>query len=207
LDDAERVIPLSSEVFRPLLKFTGLLSVAFCGIGNYNLDNRFINDIPDAWPNIKVLMFASYRPASCDVTFTAMVSLASTCRSLQSLHLTCGATQSTVVPQTEDGTEKLWPAQAALRELHLGHSHVSEVARMPYFLAKVFPSLSNLDWYHFHGNFDIEFFSETALEEVRFQLQVLQNLADSDDHNDNDDSDVEWEDSDNSDDSDDDDWM
>jgi hypothetical protein len=32
VDNAELVIPLSSEVFRPLLKFTGLLSVAFGSI-------------------------------------------------------------------------------------------------------------------------------------------------------------------------------
>jgi hypothetical protein len=213
-EDTDLVIPLSSEVFRPLLKFTGLLSVVFGGIGNYNLDDRFINDIPDAWPGIQELKFASYRPASCAVTFTAMVSLASRCRSLQSLYLTCSATQSTMIPQAEDGTERLWPAQTALRELHLGHSQVSEVARMPYILAKVFPALSFLDWYHFFGSFDIENSSERALEEVRYQLQVLQNLADPDDHDDIDDSDVEWEDDDDSSEdsedsgyTDDDDWM
>ncbi|KIK39870.1 hypothetical protein CY34DRAFT_14105 [Suillus luteus UH-Slu-Lm8-n1] len=195
-EDSDLVIPLSSEVFRPLLKFTGLLSVAFGSIGNYNLDDRFINDIPDAWPGIHELKFASYRPASCAVTFTAMVSLASRCRSLQSLYLTCSATQSTIIPQAEDGTEKFSPAQTALRELHLGYSQVSEVARMPYILAKVFLALSFLDWYHFFGSFDIENSSERALEEVRYQLQVLQNLADPDDHDDIDDSDVEWEDDD-----------
>jgi hypothetical protein len=89
--------------------------------------------------------------------------------------------------------------------LHVGHSQASEVARMPYILAKVFPALSNLDWYHFFGSFDIENVSETALEEVWYQLSVLQNLPGHDDHDDNYDSDVEWEED--SDDSDDDDRM
>jgi hypothetical protein len=176
LDDAERVIPLSSEVFRPLLKFTGLLSVSFEGIGNYDLDNRFINDIPDAWPGIQELKFSSYRPASCAVTFTAMVSLASRCRSLQSLHLTCDASQPTIVPQADDGTERLWPAQTALRELHVGHSYVPEVARIPYILAKVFPALNLLrfNWYYYVGMAD---FNESGpvLNEVRKQLNVLLN--------------------------------
>jgi hypothetical protein len=153
------------------------LSVAFEGIGNYDLDDRFINDIPDAWPGIQELKFASFRPASCAATFTAMVSLASRCRSLQSLHLTCDASQPTIVPQAEDGTERLWPAQTALRELHVGHSQVSEVARMPYILANVFPALSNVNfaWEQFFGSFDIENFSVPVLEEVWDELGVLQN--------------------------------
>jgi hypothetical protein len=44
----------------------------------------------------------------------------------------------------------LWPAQTALYYLHLQHSHVLEVARMPYILAKVFPTLKFLDWHYLH---------------------------------------------------------
>jgi hypothetical protein len=68
VENAEFDIPLSSEVFRPLLKSTGQFSVDFDGIGNYNLDDRFIDDIPDAWPGIQVLKFASNRPTSCTAT-------------------------------------------------------------------------------------------------------------------------------------------
>jgi hypothetical protein len=186
LEDVELVIPLSSAVFRPLLKFTGLLYVVFEGIGNYNLDDRFINDIPDAWPRIQELKFASYRPASCAVTFTAMVSLASRCRSLQFLHLTCDASQPTL--------ERLWPAQTALRELHVGYSQVSEVARMPYILAKVFPALPtwNFNWYQSNGSFNIVNVSEPALQEVCDQLCALQGLPGQDDYDGNYDSDMEW---------------
>ncbi|KIK31826.1 hypothetical protein CY34DRAFT_19531 [Suillus luteus UH-Slu-Lm8-n1] len=178
VENAELAIPLSSEVFRPLLKFTVLLSVDFNGIGNYNLDDRFIDDIPDAWPGIQVLKFASNRPASCTATFIAMVSLALRCRSLRSLHLTCDASQPTIVPQAEDGTERLWPAQTALRELHFGHSNVPEVASIPYILAKVFPALSSLRWYDFVGGFFIDNVSRPVLEEVWKQLKVLRGQDD-----------------------------
>ncbi|KAG2745572.1 hypothetical protein P692DRAFT_20955116 [Suillus brevipes Sb2] len=169
LDD-ERVIPLSSEIFRPLLTFTGLLSVVFEGIGNYSLDDMFINAIPDAWPGIQELKFASHRPASCAVSFTAMVVFASRCRSLQSLHLTCDATEPTVIPQDKDGTERLWPAQSALRRLHFGHSKVPQVGRMPFILAKVFPALSELKCSHFAG----------SLLEVFKLVKVLRKFPDRD---------------------------
>jgi hypothetical protein len=199
LKNDDQVIPLFSEVFRPLLKFTGLLSVAFEGLGNYHLDNWFINDIPDAWPSIQVLRFASYRPSSWGVTFTVMVSFASRCKSLRSLHLTCVASQPTIIPQAEDGTEGLWPAQTALRKLHLEHSFVpdSEVARMPYILANVFPALSSVDcyWYVGSANFDHRNDLLLPLQEVCEQLKVLRQLAGQDDHHDTfwDNSDMEWD--------------
>ncbi|KAG1732537.1 hypothetical protein EDD22DRAFT_960343 [Suillus occidentalis] len=160
--NTELVIPLSSEVFRPLLKFTGLLSVIFQGIGNYNLDNRFINDIPDAWPGIQELKFASFRLAGCAVTFDCD-----------------GVTRI----KAEDGREMLWPAQTALRLLHVGHSQVSEVARMPYILAKVFPDLGMIYWCSHAGSYQIRNASGPLMEEVREQLHELQNPL----------SDMEWE--------------
>jgi hypothetical protein len=174
--NTEVVIPLSSEVFRPLLKFTGLFSVIFKGIGNINLDNRFINDIPDAWPGIQELKFWSHRLTGCDVTFAAMVSLASRCRSLHTLNLTFDASQPTMVPQAEDGTEMLWPAQTALSLLDVGHSQVSEVARMPYVLAKVFPDLKRIYWSSHAGSFQIINPSAPLMQQVQEQLWDLQNM-------------------------------
>ncbi|KAG1732540.1 hypothetical protein EDD22DRAFT_927157 [Suillus occidentalis] len=189
--NTELVIPLSSEVFRPLLKFTGLSAVIFKGIGNVNLDNRFINDIPDAWPGIQELKFASFRLAGCDVTFAAMVSLASRCRSLRTLYLTFDASQPTMVPLAEDGTKMLWPVQKALRELHVGHSQVSEVSRMPYILAKVFPDLGTIYWCRHAGSDEITNASGPLLQQVRAQLWQIQNqLTDMEwDEDDSDDSD------------------
>jgi hypothetical protein len=115
------------------------------------------------------------------------------------LHLTCDASQPTIVPQAEDGTERLWPAQTALRELNFWHSQVPEVARIPYILAKVFPALSRLHWCNSAGSFTIRNVSRPVLEDVWEQLRILQNTPD---HDDNYDSDMEWEeDSDDSDDS------
>ncbi|KAG1875998.1 hypothetical protein C8R48DRAFT_811267 [Suillus tomentosus] len=123
------VIPLHSESFQPLFKFKRLLSVKFIGIGNFELDDRFLNDVPVAWPNIWELKLTSWkRHAFYSVTFTAMMSLASRCRSLQTLHLTVDATQSTTIPQALDEIEELWPTQTTLRNLHLGYSRVLEVA-------------------------------------------------------------------------------
>ncbi|KAG1865446.1 hypothetical protein DFJ58DRAFT_864448 [Suillus subalutaceus] len=194
VDNNELVIPLPSEIFRPLLKFSNLLSVKFIGIGNYNLDDRFIDDVAVAWPDIQELKFASRRCSSCTVTFTAMMSLASRCRSLHTLHLTLDATQPTTAPRAPDGTEELWPMQTALHKLHLGESEVSYCARVPYFLTEVFPNLSKFKWYDSLRDSDYDLFVQSALEEVWQQLKVLWNLAD-------DDSGEEWEE-----DSDDDDW-
>ncbi|KAG2103383.1 uncharacterized protein F5147DRAFT_775931 [Suillus discolor] len=156
IPDPLLIIPLSSEIFRPLFKFNRLSSVKFVGVGNFNLDDGFLYDVPDAWPSIRELKLTSWKRRAIDsVTFTAMMSLASRCRSLQTLHLTVDATQSTIIPRAPDGTEKLWPTQTALRNLHLGYSQVSEVARIPYFLAEVFPTLFDFKWYDYYcGHYD-----------------------------------------------------
>jgi len=191
VDDSELAIPLPSEIFRPLLKFGKLLSVEFIGIGNYNLDDRFINDVAVAWPNIRELKFASQRRGTCTVTFAAMMSLASRCRLLQTLHLTFDATQMTTMPRAPDGTEVLWPKQTALYMLHLGYSEVARIARVPYFLAEVFPTLSDFKWYDYFGDTGIDVVMESALLEAWQQLRMLRNLPydDDDDDGDGDDSD------------------
>ncbi|KIK43134.1 hypothetical protein CY34DRAFT_804136 [Suillus luteus UH-Slu-Lm8-n1] len=136
-------IPLVSEVFRPLLKFTGLLSVEFVEMGNYCLDDQFIYQIINAWPGIQKLSFVSgHSPARAEVTFNAMMSLATRCKSLRSLNMTCDASQPISIPQAEDGTERLWPAQTALRALNLEDTPLQEVGNLPYILGKVFPALN-----------------------------------------------------------------
>jgi hypothetical protein len=71
---------------------------------------------------------------------------------------------------------------------------VSEVARMPYILAKVFPALPtwNFNWYQSNGSFNIVNVSEPALQEVCDQLCALQGLPGQDDYDGNYDSDMEW---------------
>ncbi|KAG2133246.1 uncharacterized protein EDB93DRAFT_1107627 [Suillus bovinus] len=176
---AEPAIPLSSEIFRPLLKFNKLLSVKFIGIGNYSLDDEFIRDVAVAWPSIQELKFAaSRRRADCTVSFTAMMSLASRCKSLHTLHLTFDATRPTIIPRASDGTEQLWPTQTALHKLHLGYSVVSPDARIPYFLSEVFPNLLDFDWYqNLGGIHDIR----SPLRDALYELRVLRNLFDPDD--------------------------
>ncbi|KAG1817450.1 hypothetical protein EV424DRAFT_1028355 [Suillus variegatus] len=171
------VIPLHSESFRPLFKFRRLSSVKFIGIGNFELDDRFLNDIPVVWPSIQELKLISWkRRAFYSVTFTAMMSLASRCRSLQTLHLTVDATQSTTIPRAPDGTEELWPTQTTLRNLHLGYSRVSEVARVPYFLAEVFPTLWDFKFYErYLRNCAADIDLRLALEEAHSQLMALRN--------------------------------
>ncbi|KAG2030837.1 hypothetical protein BDR03DRAFT_1003400 [Suillus americanus] len=180
VDTIELAIPLPSEIFRPLLKFSKLSSVKFIGIGNYNLDDRFIDDVALAWPDIQELKFASRRRASCTVTFTAMMSLASRCRSLHTLHMTLDATEPTITPRAPDGTEELWPTQTALHKLHLGDSEVLDCARVPYFLTEIFPALSNFKWYESWRDSDSDLFVQSALEDVWQQLKVLWNSADDD---------------------------
>ncbi|KAG2138278.1 hypothetical protein BD769DRAFT_1663856 [Suillus cothurnatus] len=176
VDDSELAIPLPSEIFRPLLKFGKLLSVEFIGIGNYNLDDRFINDVAVAWPNIRQLKFASQRRGTCTVTFAAMMSLASRCRLLQTLHLTFDATQMTTMPRAPDGTE------------------VARIARVPYFLAEVFPTLSDFKWYDYFGETGIDVVMESALLEAWQQLRMLRNLPYDDDDGDDSDEDNSGED-------------
>ncbi|KAG2080784.1 uncharacterized protein F5147DRAFT_810694 [Suillus discolor] len=171
------VIPLHSESFRPLFKFKRLSSVKFIGIGNFELDDRFLNDIPVTWPSIQELKFISWkRRAFYSVTFTTMMSLASRCRSLRTLHLTVDATQPTTIPRAPDGTEELWPTQTTLRNLHLGYSRVSEVARVPYFLAEVFPTLWDFKFYELYlRNCAADIDLRLALEEAHSQLMALRN--------------------------------
>ncbi|KAG1733827.1 hypothetical protein EDB19DRAFT_1192274 [Suillus lakei] len=197
-EESELYIPLRSEIFRPLLKFHNLRSVVFVGIGNYELDDRFINDAGVAWPGLQKLKFASHRLETCNVSFTAMMSLASSCRSLQALHLTINATQPTTVPRAADGTEEIWPTQSALYKLHLGHSQVSEVGRVPHFLTEIFPSVEDFNWYANFGDSDLDGVIRSELAKAWEQLRVLRNLSDGSDEE----SDEEWEWEDDSDDSD-----
>jgi hypothetical protein len=192
---AEPVIPLPSEVFRPLLKFTGLLSVVIENIGNFYLDNSFINDISNAWAGIQELRFASHRPAGRDVTFNAMMSLATKCQSLKNLNLTCDASQP-VIPEDEDGTEILWPVQTALRKLHFGYSYVPQVACIPYILSKVFPTLrlNRLNWYTYVGvPHPLTLMNPHALPEITKQLFELRTLAGKEIYDERHDSDSDWE--------------
>ncbi|KAG1839435.1 hypothetical protein DFJ58DRAFT_845684 [Suillus subalutaceus] len=171
--DPKLVIALPSEIFWHLIKFSRLSSVKFIGIGNYNLDDRFINDVTVAWLKIWALKFAPMRCASYTITFTAMISLSSRCRSLHTLHLTLDATQSTTIPQAPDGMEDLWPMQTALRKLHLGHSEVLKVVGIPYFLAEVFPTLSDFKSYYCYCNPNIDRI-QSGLLEAWGQLRLLQ---------------------------------
>jgi hypothetical protein len=185
------VIPLSSEIFRPLFKFTGLLSVSFVNIGIYDLDDRFLDDIAFAWPGIQELKFSTNRRTSSNVTFAAMVSMASRCRSLEDLHLTVDASQSTTLPRTQDGTETLWPTQSALWRLNLGYSQVSEVARVPHILGDVFPILLDIIWDPEIGGFGIDVIMQDSFLELAWdQPSVIQNLIN---HSNNFDSGVEEE--------------
>jgi hypothetical protein len=195
-NDDGLVIPLSSSIFLPLLEFTGLLSVSFVNIGIYGLDDRFLDDIAVAWPGIQELKFSTNKCFSSNVTFAAMVSLASRCRSLENLHLTVDASQSTTMPRAQDGTGTLWPTQTALWKLHLGYTQVSEVARVPHILADVFPILSEIDLnlgngFDFGPGFDIELAMDSTLVVVWDQQSAIQNLIEN--HGHNFDSDVEEE--------------
>lgn len=133
---------LHSHVFRPLLQFRRLSIVNFFDVGTYCLDDAFIEDIAVAWPDLRELRFSSVRLETSDVTFAAMLSLASKCKSLRSLQLTFNATQFPTLPYAPDGNQELWPTQTALRNLHVGHSTVSEASRFNLFLAVVFPNLA-----------------------------------------------------------------
>jgi hypothetical protein len=188
-----------------LLKFSGLFSAVFGCIGHYDLDDRFINDAAIAWPRIRELKFESKRRASCNVTFTAMVRLATRCRSLRALHLAFDATQPTTI-YTLGGAPgmEIWPKQTALRQLHIGHSQVSEAAYMPYILERVFPALEEFDWYHDLGNIDLELHTGAEFQEAWGQIMgAHQDLVGDDGHDDGDD---DHDDDDHDDDHDDDDY-
>jgi len=90
------------------------------------------------------------------------------------------------MPRAPDGTEVLWPKQTALYKLHLGYSEVARIARVPYFLAEVFPTLSDFKWYDYFGETGIDVVMESALLEAWQQLRMLRNLPYDDDGDDSD---------------------
>ncbi|KAG1778218.1 hypothetical protein EV702DRAFT_1277963 [Suillus placidus] len=135
---------LHSHIFRPLLKFRRLSIVDFDDIGKYCLDDAFIEDAAVAWPYLRVLKFATLKHSVGEVTFTAMLSLASRCKLLRTLRLTFDATHFPRLPYSPDGNRELWTTQPTLRELHVGHSKVSAASRFPRFLAVLFPGLAVL---------------------------------------------------------------
>ncbi|KAG1729616.1 uncharacterized protein EDB91DRAFT_1338973 [Suillus paluster] len=149
--------PLSSHLFRPLLKFRGLKTAKFIGIGKYCLDDAFIEDAAVAWPDIHDLRFASKETVTSTVTFAAVLSLASRCRSLRVLHLTFDATQRPALPHgrenedAPDGNQHFWLKQTALRNLQVGHSKVSTAALPAFVLAVVFPNLVEITSYQTPG--------------------------------------------------------
>jgi hypothetical protein len=145
--DHESQSELHSRIFRPLLQFRRLSIVEFLDIGKFRLDDRFIEDVAVAWPYLRVLKFASEKLSECEVTLTAMLSLASRCKSLRSLQLTFDATHYPTLPRAQDGTPELWAMQTALSELHVGHSKVSPASQLHLFLAMIFPNLADLSRY------------------------------------------------------------
>ncbi|KAG0702540.1 hypothetical protein DFH29DRAFT_495018 [Suillus ampliporus] len=173
--------PLSSDLFRPLLKFRRLTHVKFIATGQYCLDDAFINDAAVAWPDIQELWFASHETHTSAVTFTAVLSLASRCRSLHVLHLTFDGTQRPTLPYRKesedvpDGKRELLPTQTALQRLHVGHSKLSRAALVPWILAAVFPNLVDLTWYQTPGVSDIIPWLPEAAE---FQQLVIRRKTD-----------------------------
>ncbi|KAG1802522.1 uncharacterized protein BJ212DRAFT_1591281 [Suillus subaureus] len=135
---------LYSRIFRPLLQFRRLSTVEFVDTGKFRLNDSFIEDAAVAWPYLRVLKFASEKVSDCDVTFTAMLSLASKCKLLHCLHLTFDATYFPILPHAQDGNRELWTTQTALSELHVGRSKVSPASQFHLFLAVVFPNLVDL---------------------------------------------------------------
>jgi hypothetical protein len=138
---------LHSHIFRPLLKYRRLSTVKFGDIGRYCLDDEFIEDVAVAWPGLRELKFASEKLQTTDVTFAAMLSLASKCRSLRSLQLSFNAEDFPTLPNAPDGTRELWPTQTALHELHAAHSTVWDASSFHVILAVMFPSLARLNRY------------------------------------------------------------
>lgn len=125
--DLDLESPLPSHIFRPLLKFRRLTTVKLLAMGEYCLDDNFIQEAAVAWPDIQELWFAS-KQADSLVTFGAVLSLASRCRSLRSLQLTFDATRVPRLPhrkENEDpsgGSRELWPKQTSFQALHVGNS-------------------------------------------------------------------------------------
>ncbi|KAG0699032.1 hypothetical protein DFH29DRAFT_1081509 [Suillus ampliporus] len=162
--------PLPSDLFRPLLKFRKLTDVKFISQGQYCLDDAFIGDAAVSWPDIQELWFASDEMHTSTVTFTAVLSLASRCRSLRELHLAFDATQRPTLPyrregeDASDGKRELWPTQTALERLHVGHSKFSRAALVPWILSAVFPNLFDIDWYRAPGDFSFVPWLQEAAE-------------------------------------------
>ncbi|KAG0698998.1 hypothetical protein DFH29DRAFT_1081485 [Suillus ampliporus] len=153
--------PLPSDLFRPLLKFRKLTNVVFKGQGQYCLDDAFIDDAAVSWPDIQKLVFASKEMHTSTVTFTAVLSLASRCRSLRVLYLAFDGTQRPTLPyrregeDASDGERELWPTQTALERLHVGHSKFSRAALVPWILSAVFPNLYDISWCRAPDDFSI----------------------------------------------------
>ncbi|KAG1724347.1 hypothetical protein EDB19DRAFT_2043511 [Suillus lakei] len=144
--------PLPSHVFRPLLKFTRLTYVDIRAMGQYYLDDAFIEDAAVAWPRIRVLRFvAEHQTDTPAVTLSAILSFATRCISLHTLHLNFDATQVPTPPYMPGGCTELWPNQTALRELHVGHSKVGKAALVPFLLGVVFPNLDDIKWHQTAG--------------------------------------------------------
>ncbi|KAG0707368.1 hypothetical protein DFH29DRAFT_25789 [Suillus ampliporus] len=173
--------PLPSHLFRPLLRFRRLKTVKFIAMGKYCFDDAFIEDAAVAWPDIQELWFTSETTDTTMVSFGAMLSLASQCRSLRVLHLTFDATQRptlshrTDIDDAPNGKQKLWPKQPALQTLHVGHSKVSKVALAPFILAMVFPNLVDILSFETLGGSD-----HVAWRQVAGAVRDLVNLREKD---------------------------
>ncbi|KAG2140955.1 uncharacterized protein EDB93DRAFT_1105867 [Suillus bovinus] len=135
---------LHSNIFRPLLKFRSLHCVQFMNIGEYCLDDEFLEDIAVAWPDLRMLKFAAETHARGRVTLTGMLSLATRCKSLRFLQLTFDARHFPTLPRAPDGNLELWTMQTTLRWLHVECSKVSEASHLHLLLAVLFPNLACL---------------------------------------------------------------
>ncbi|KAJ8580140.1 hypothetical protein M405DRAFT_847805 [Rhizopogon salebrosus TDB-379] len=148
---------LTSDVFRPLLTFGRLTVVKFLATGKFHLDDGFMEAAAVAWPDVQELSFASKHSDTSSVTFDAVLSFASRCSSLRSLHLTFDATQMPKLPRRKgcedasDGNWELWPKQTALQMLHVGNSKVRMAVLVPFVLAAVFPNLLDISSYQLVG--------------------------------------------------------
>ena len=150
--DLDLQSPLPSHIFRPLLEFRRLTTVKLLAMGEYCLDNDFIQDAAVAWPDIQELWFASKQTNSL-VTFGAVLSLASRCRSLRSLQLTFDATRVPMLPHRKEsessweGSRELWPKQTSFQALHVGNSKLPRPGFVPFVLVAVFPNLFHISAY------------------------------------------------------------
>ncbi|KAG2131587.1 uncharacterized protein EDB93DRAFT_1108057 [Suillus bovinus] len=135
---------LHSDIFRPLLKFRSLHSVQFTNVGEYYLDDEFLEDITVAWPDLHILRFAAGPHARGRVTLTGMLSLATKCKFLRFLQLSFDARHFPTLPRASDGNLELWTTQTTFRWLHVECSKVSEASHLYLLLAVLFPNLACL---------------------------------------------------------------